>query len=118
MYVTERKKNLLQIAHAQEIFMHSLPLGMLVMYNYYSIEKKGQLDVACIVMTTLNFLQVLTEITILQIYQIKGVNLELRPVSKSKTRLDDLSRVTMVSIISCSIVILMGMYVFSNEGCV
>jgi hypothetical protein len=118
IYVTERKKNLLQIAHAQEIFLHSLPLGMLVIYNYYSIEKKGQLDIACIVLTSLNFFQVFVEITILQVYQVKGVNLELRPVSKSKTRLDDLSRVTIVSIISCAITVLMGMYVFSNEGCV
>jgi hypothetical protein len=73
---------------------------------------------ACIILTIINFVQVFIEILILQIYWIKGVNLELRPVSKSKTRLDDLSRVSIVSIISCAVVILLGMYVFSNEGCV
>ena len=68
--------------------------------------------------TSVNLFQVFVEIMILQIYWVKGVNLELRQTAKSKTRLDDLIRVSMVSIISSAVVILSGMYVFSNEGCV
>jgi hypothetical protein len=54
VYVSERKKNFLQMAHGQEIFLHSLPLGMIVIVNFQSIDKKGTLDWACMAAATIN----------------------------------------------------------------
>ena len=62
VYVSERKKNFLQMAHGQEIFLHSLPLGMIVIVNFQSIDKKGTLDWACISAAIVNLTQVFAEI--------------------------------------------------------
>jgi len=44
------------MAHAQEIFLHSLPLGMIVIVNFQSIDKKGTLDWACITLAIINLI--------------------------------------------------------------
>jgi hypothetical protein len=53
--------SLAHVANAQEIFLHTLPLGLLIIYNFYSIDKNSDFDYAVIVLTGLSFMQVYIE---------------------------------------------------------
>ena len=115
------------MAHLQEVFMHSLPLTLLVVKNM--IDKSGNQrfsqdlyefgwrDNICIIIAMLNVVQIISEIIIYNTFLLKGENLERRPTSKSQTRLEDLIRVTLVSLIICFVVMISSRYIFAREVC-
>lgn len=64
--VSERKKTFQFVAHAQEVFLHTLPLSYLVIENSSNDEIKfTNLAFSCIAMSVLNLILTFFEICIL-----------------------------------------------------
>ena len=98
--------------------LHTLPLGYLIRYNDEIISKQKDLDVWVKTVVWLSIFQIVAEILIHKFFRNCGKNLERRPALKSSTRLDDMFRVTWVSGLLLSTVFLLGIYAFSDQGCV
>ena len=60
----------------------------------------------------------LLEVIILKIFQSRSQNLERRAGLKSTTRCDDMLRVFFVACILTGTSVLLGLYTFSNQGCI
>lgn len=54
------------------------------------------------------------EVVVLQLYENRGVNLELRIKLRSHTRLTDLFRVTGLSLICLAVTVAIGMFAFTS----
>lgn len=79
----ERKSSLLQVAQAQELLLHILPLGMLVFYNNEIVQKSKVLDKLIQMIVIISVIQMAAEILIHKFYMNIGVNLERRTALKS-----------------------------------
>ena len=108
----ERKTSLLQVAQAQELLLHTLPLGMLVFYNNEIVQKSKTLDKLIKIVVILSCIQMSAEILIHKLYLNMHVNLERRTALKSQTRLNDMVRVSIVSIMFNITAFLLGWFVF------
>ena len=108
----ERKTSLLQVAQAQELLLHTLPLGMIVFYNNEIVQKSKMLDKFIKMIVIFSCIQMTAEILIHKFYLNMHINLERRTALKSQTRLNDLVRVSIVSVLFNVSAFLLGWYVF------
>ena len=115
---TEHKTTIGQFSLAQEPFLHTLPLGYLVIYNNDLVQKPRDIDDYIFYAIFASCIQMMVEVLVLKISQSFNNNVERRPGLKSTTRCDDLFRVAMVAVIITTTSILLGTYTFANQGCI
>lgn len=111
---SERKTTVGHFSMAQELFLHTLPLGYLVLYNNDLVQKPREIDQYIRYAIYASCGQVMCEVLFLKIAQNLNQNLERRPGLKSTVRCDDLFRVFMVACIITGTSILLGMFAFAN----
>lgn len=112
---SERKKTFQFVTHVQEVFIHSLPLLLLTLQNCKSeTVNYTNLSIAAISLPIISMTLTALEVAILQCYENKGINLELRVKLRSHTRLTDLFRVAGLSIVCCAVTFVLGIYAFPS----
>lgn len=74
--VFERKKDFLLASHAQEMFLHTIPLTIVVCYNSYKLDMYEGINKAAIILSCLNAVEVFIEWIMIQVYENFGINLE------------------------------------------
>ena len=116
--LSDRKTTVGQFSIAQELFLHTLPLGYLVSYNNELVQKPREIDDYVKFSIFASIGQMICEIMILKFAQGVNNNLERRPALKSTTRCDDLLRVFVVSCIVTCTSVLLGLFAFANQGCI
>jgi len=116
--LSERKTTVGQFSIAQELFLHTLPLGYLVDYNNSIVRKPREIDDFVTYSIYASIGQILIEVIVLKLAQSVNNNLERRPALKSTTRCDDLLRVFVVSCIFTCLSLLLGVFAFANQGCI
>ena len=116
--VSDRKTTVGHFSMAQELFLHTLPLGYLVNYNNDLVQKPRDIDDYVRYAVLANLGQMMCEVMILKFARGASQNLERRPALKSSTRCDDLLRVFIVACLFTSASVLLGLYAFSNQGCI
>jgi len=116
--LSDRKTTVGQFSLAQELFLHTLPLGYLVNFNNLLVQKPREIDdyVRYAIYASLG--QMCCEMLILKFAQAVNHNLERRTAIKSTTRCDDLLRVFIVAVLLTSTSFLLGLYAFANQGCI
>lgn len=70
------KIKFLYVCLMQEVFLHNIPLTLLIAYNDIMLKKKLKLDLASFVMAGLHLVVVFIELTFFRCYLNKGINLE------------------------------------------
>ena len=118
LIASEKKSVILQVAYAQEILLHTLPLGMLLIQNNLELEKISNFDIVCLSVLGTNLVQVFIEIVLSKIYENVHINLELRQAMKSLTRVEDLIKISLVCAFFFSTTLLVGLFAFEDQGCV
>lgn len=116
--ISERKSGLLLVSHAQEILLHTFPLGLIVIINCLALKTITVFDWICIAILAANALEVIIEITVLKLYENININLELRSPMKSQTRVEDLFKITLISILFLATTLLVGFFAIPKEGCI
>ena len=87
--VSERKRTFQFVCQAQEVCMHTVPLGVLSYFNDTSTESYVILNLLTVIVPLASLVITFSEVTTLQIYANKGINLEHRLKLRSHTRLLD-----------------------------
>ena len=95
--------------------MHILPLLVLVLQNSKS-DKVGYGNLGLITIILAGFSTFLTalEVCILQCYENRNINLEMRAKLRSGTRLNDLFKATGLGVILTTTSLLLGIYAFDK----
>ena len=80
----ERKFSLIQISQAQELLLHTLPLGLIVFYNNKDFFDSSQtLDKIIMIFVVFSTVQMLSEVIINKLYTNAGTALERKTSAKS-----------------------------------
>ena len=116
--LSERKTTVGHFSIAQELFLHTLPLGYLVQYNNDLVEKPRAIDDYIHYTVLIGIVQIACEVFVLKFSQSFNQNLERRPGLKSTSRCDNLFRVFMVAVLLMSTSLLLGWKGFANQGCI
>lgn len=116
--LSDRKTTVGQFSIAQEMFMHTIPLGYLVYFNNELVQKPRDIDQYVRYSIYASFGQMICEMVFLKLAQATNNNLERRPGLKSNTRCDDLLRVFVVAALLLCTSYLLGIYAFANQGCI
>ena len=86
-FTSSTNKSLPFISLIAELIFHTIPFGLLMLYNYHNVEKHATLDYALITLLGLGFLQIVIELIAVQMKRMKGNEVTLiRP----KYRIEDL----------------------------
>jgi len=115
--VKSRKAKLIYAAQAQEAFLHTVPLTLLVFYNNYVLNKFFDLDLACMIVSALNLLELFLETCLYQFFLNKNVDLERRFKATSKGRMKDMSRICCIGASFGVMFVYIGLYAFDKEMC-
>lgn len=59
--VKSRKAKIIYAAQAQEAFLHTVPLTMLVYYNNYLLDNFSKLSTSCIIVSCFNLFEIFLE---------------------------------------------------------
>ena len=81
--ISEKRSNTILFAHVQELLLHSLPLGLLLIFNAYTLDKFTKTEWVSIGILICNIVEVVVEITLLNFFENTKVNLELKRPMKS-----------------------------------
>lgn len=65
----EKRSSLLLMSHAQELLLHTFPLGLIIYMNVTELNKITVLDVFCLSLLGANFLEIFVETTVLRLYE-------------------------------------------------
>lgn len=106
------KTKYLYVSLGQEVFLHNLPLTLLIAYNDIMLRKAFRLDVTVLVISGVHLLQVVAELTMFRVYLNKGVNLEKRIKFTSNSRAKDLFKLGLASAIFGAIALTIGWFAF------
>ena len=112
LILQEIKIKYLYVCMGQEVFLHTLPLTLLVAYNNLMLRKSFKLDIACLVTSGLHLLIVFAELTIFRCYLNKGINLEQRIKFSSNNRAKDMTKIGFVAAVFGAISFVVGWYTF------
>jgi len=115
--VRERKKTFQFVGHAQEIFMHTVPLSVLTIQNTMG-GQGSSLGIAAVIIPSISVLITFMEICILQTFDNCNIKLEQRVKLRSHTRLADMFKVGMLSVLVTLLTSLTGSFLFVQQGCV
>lgn len=113
----EIKTKYLYVCLGQELFMHNLPLTMLVAYNNIMLSKMSKHDYFSFVFSTLHLVTVLAELVAIRFYMNKGVNLEQRIKFGTTTRAKDIAKVGLIASVLGAASVLIGVYSFPEQPC-
>lgn len=108
--ISEKRSTLLLMSHAQEVFLHTLPLCFIIILNIRELGKMNLIDYITLGCFVANIIEVLAEMTVLRLYENIRINLELRQALKSQTRTIDLFKVSIVSAVFLLITIGVGFF--------
>jgi len=94
--LSERKKSYLLASHGQEAFLHTVPLGLLAIYNCTELDMFEGIQTWAVFLALLNLAFILLETSILTSCENRGINLERKPHIKSNLRFLDMISVSML----------------------
>ena len=98
-----------------EIFLHSIPLTLLVFYNRVDDNiKLPATSIFAMILPSFGILLTCIEVCIFQIYGSCNINLEMRIRLRSDTRLSDLFRISSLGVIMTLTSFLLGFYAFES----
>ena len=67
--IYEKRSSLLLMSHAQELLLHTFPLGLIIYMNVTELNKITVLDVFSLSLLGANFLEIFIETTVLRLYE-------------------------------------------------
>jgi hypothetical protein len=116
--ISEKRSTLLLLAHAQEILLHTFPLGLILILNFRELKKVTILDFISISLLAANIFEIFLEMCVLKLYENVKINLELRNAMKSANRTIDLFKVSIVSILFLAAGVLLAILAVPQGECI
>ena len=114
----EKRSTLLLMSHAQELLLHTLPLGLIIYINVNELQKVTVLDIFSFAFLGANVVEVFIETCVLRLYENWQINLELRGSMKSQPRTVDLFKVSIVSGLFLMASIMVGFFAVPKGKCI
>ena len=115
--VKSRKARLIYASQAQEAFLHTVPLTMLIVYNFTVQDRAYALDRWCLVVSIFNLIEIFAESCLYQFFLNKNIDLERRYKSTSVGRIRDMSRICCIGVSFAIMFVFVGLYAFEKQMC-
>jgi len=115
-----RRTHLLYAQVGQELFLHQMPLILLILYNNHQLEKdydKSTMDTVCVAVAIIHTLVITIEIGFYRYWLNQGVNLERRIKLHTRTRIGDNVRISLVGLIFGGVIMAIGIYAGTTQSC-
>ena len=113
----EIKTKYLYVCLGQELFMHNVPLTMLMVYNNLMLSKMTKYEYFSLATSALHLIVVIVELIAIRFYLNKGINLEQRIKFRTVTRAKDITKIGLVASVLGAAAVLIGCFSVPEQPC-
>jgi len=119
MLTLDKKRSVIKISQVQELILHTLPIGGLIVYNNTKeIEYDETLDLVVQILFLMSASLTMLEILVFYGYKCAGNNIEVqKSTGNPKVERATFFKIGIFSVLACVGAICVGIFVFKEQNC-